>query len=350
MFPKAKILALVLLAFVGFGDRSPAAGADRGILRVEFLFSVESAGGRSERLRAPLDIFFDRKSNELYVADPGSRRILVYDGNGTLLQSIRIDGKEGSPTLVATDGDGRIYVGHNNSPRVSIFDYRGEPLEVLDLPGTSDAPGGRVRPMALANGPDGRVYALRSAGGVVGIDPRGESHREISVAGDGAPSMIYGMAVDPAGRFLFGDMRPYSVVAFDPKEKAFRRFGSAGILYGQLARPVGVAADGAGHIFVTSLVRNKVLCYDREGNFLEEFGGIGREYGQFYMPTKIVSDGKDRIFVLEEPLKRVQVFRVTFLKEKEVVDGSKGTDSREETNRANRFSTPNDPLKTANLE
>lgn len=299
-----------------------AAGKDRGIMGVEFLYAIEYAGGRADKLREPLDIFFDREKKELYVTDAANRAVFIYDNNGMFQQKIRIDGKEGSPRLVAVDGKGRIYTGHITSPKISLLDFRGELLDVINLPGIVDAPGNTVRPMYLASGRNGEVYALKSAGGIVKVDPNGESHEEVNIAGEGAPNMIYGMTVDREGRYLFTDMRPYSVVIFDPRKKEFKRFGSPGVLYGQLDRPIGIAADDAGHIFVVSTVTNKVSCFDRDGNFIEEFGGFGETYGKFYMPSKIVSDGKDRLFVLENTLKRVQVFRIKFLKESEVVQGS----------------------------
>lgn len=351
MVPKAKIIALILLAFVGFEDLSHAAGIDRGILRVEFLYAIETAGGRSDKLREPMDIFVDRKTGELYVADAGARKVLIYDRNGMFIQAIDPGGKEGSPRMVAVDAEGRLFLGHLSSPRISVLDFRGSPLDTLLLPGIVDAPGSAVRPMALANGKGGEIYVLKTQGGVVRVDPGGESHETIAISGEGAPNLIYGMAVDGSGRFLFTDMRPYSVVIFDPKGKSFKRFGSPGVLYGQLDRPIGIAADEAGHIFVVSTVTNKVSCFDREGAFIEEFGRIGEGYGQFYMPTKIASDGKDRIYVLENTLKRVQVFRVEFVKEKGVMEGSKTAhleNRREE--RSMSQSTPNDPLKKANLE
>ncbi|RJQ22209.1 MAG: hypothetical protein C4560_02785 [Nitrospiraceae bacterium] len=312
------ILLPLLLSVVGHGE-SLAAGIDRGIMKVDFLYSIESTGGRADTLKAPTDIFYDRKKGELYVVDPGNGGIFIYNESGAFIQKISInrDGEEGSPKMIAVDDEGRLYVGHLSSPKISVLSYRGEPLEVLDLPGTVDAPGFDVVPLRLASGPDGRVYALKSAGGVVKIDPLGENHEEISISGSGAPNVIYAISVDNDGSFLFADMRPYSVVRYDPKGKTFNRFGSPGVIYGQLARPVGVATDEAGHIFVTSLVRSKVLCYSKGGDFIEEFGGPGNRYGQFVMPTKIASDGKDRLFVLEEPLKRVQVFRVKFLNENE---------------------------------
>jgi sugar lactone lactonase YvrE len=294
-----------------------AAGIDRGIMKVDFLYSIESTGGRGDTLKAPTDIFYDRTKRELYIVDPGNGGIFIYNESGIFLQKVIIGGDEGSAKRVAVDGEGRLYVRHLSSTRISVLSYKGEPLDVLDLPGVINVPGFDITPLHLASGPDGRVYALKSAGGIVRIDPLGENHEEISITGEGAPNVIYGISVDNDGRFLFADMRPYSVVRFDPKGKTFSRFGSPGIIYGQLARPMGIATDESGHIFVTSLVRNNVLCYDSKGNFIEEFGAPGKGYGQFIMPTKIASDGKDRLFVLEEALKRVQVFKIKFLKENE---------------------------------
>ena len=332
MSTKAKTLALILLAFMGFGDLSHAAGVDRGILRVEFLYAIESAGGRSDKLREPMDIFVDRKTGELYIADAATRKVLIYDRNGMFVQAIDPGEKEGSARMVAVDGEGRLFLGHLASTKISVLDFRGNPLDTLLLPGVINAPGSPVRPMALANGKGGEIYALKTQGGVVKVDPDGEAHEEIAISGEGAPNIIYGMAVDGSGRFLFTDMRPYSVVIYDPKEKSFKRFGSPGVLYGQLDRPVGIAADEAGHIFVVSTVTNKVSCFSREGEFIEEFGKIGEGYGQFYMPTKIASDGQDRIYVLENTLKRVQVFKVEFVKETEVMQEKKTAhlDNRQE--------------------
>jgi sugar lactone lactonase YvrE len=296
-----------------------AAGVDRGIMSVEFLYSIEYTSGRSEKLGEPTDIFFDRKKNELYIVDARTGKIYVYDNNGMYLQDIKLTGVNSPPGMLAVDGTGNIYVGYVNSPKISIFDFRGVPLEHLDLPGIVDAPGNTVHPFKLSSGPDGRVYSLKNTGGVVKIDTNGESHEEIDISGDGRPNVIMGMGMDSKGRFLFTDMRPYSVVVFDPGKKTFQRFGSAGVLYGQIVRPSGVTADDAGHIFVLSLTVGKVSCFDKEGNFIEEFGGLGREYGRFFMPTRIASDGKDRLYVLEQALKRVQVFRVEFLKERREV-------------------------------
>jgi len=316
-FGHRHILISIALAALAGGRDARAAGKDRGILRVEFLYSIEHAGGRAERLREPIDISVDRKTGELYVVDPGLRKLLVYDRNGMFVQAIGVDGLDG-PRMAAVDGQGRIYLGHLSSAKISLLDFRGQFLDAITLPGVVDVPGvpDAVRPTALAAGPGGEVYALKTAGGIVKIDPHGEAHEEISIAGEAKPNVIYGVTVDSAGRFLFTDMRPYSIVVFDPKNRESRRFGSAGVLYGQLDRPIGIAADEAGHMFVVSTVTNKVSCFGRDGEFIEEFGGIGEGYGQFYMPSKIASDGKDRIYVLENTLKRVQVFRVEFLNEK----------------------------------
>jgi DNA-binding beta-propeller fold protein YncE len=318
------LISGMLLSLLALVLPSVAGAVDRGIMSVEFLYAIETTGGRGERLREPMDMHYDRKTGELYVADAGHRGIFIYDKNGMFIQKISIDGKEGSPVMVSVDNKGRIYVGHNSSAKISVLDYKGASLNVVDLPGITDVPGNQVRPLYFASSPGGDVYVLKSAGGVVKVDPYGDKHEEIFISGEGAPNMMYGMHIDKKGRFLFTDMRPYSGVIFDTGKSTFHRFGSPGVVYGQIARPAGITSDDSSHIFITSTVRNKVLCYDGEGNFIEEFGGIGERYGEFYMPGRIVSDGQDRLYVLENTLKRIQVFRVAFLNEKKkevVVEG-----------------------------
>jgi hypothetical protein len=182
-----------------------------------------------------------------------------------------------------------------------------------------DVPGNKVRPVYLAGGgPDGDVYALKSRGGIVKIDPDGLNSQELVLADDESkdmPNMAAALSIDSNGDFLFSDVRPYSGVRYDQKNHTFHRFGKAGILYGQIARPSGMATDDEGHVFVASLVRGKIICYDREGEFVEEFGGFGRDYGKFYMPSRVASDGKDLLYVLGSPLKRVQVFKVEFIQD-----------------------------------
>lgn len=329
----ATILLLAMCACFGPGKSTAAHGVDKGIMRVTFLYAIENTGGRGEKLISPMDIFYDRQKGELYVAEAGHKGILIYDRNGMFRDKITVVSEGGAPTMIAVDQAGRMYVGLNLSPKIHVLDYRGAVLESLDLPGVGDGSADGVRPLYLsAGGPDGMVYALKSRGGLVRIDPTGLAHEEITIAGDkeeDGPNSIFGMAIDGSGRLLFSDMRPYSVVRFDRESKAFKRFGSPGILYGQIARPSGIDTDDEGHIFVTSTVRNQVLCYDQDGNFVEEFGGIGKNYGHFYMPSKIVSDGKDRLFVLESALKRIQVFQVEFPGGPQVMPDQKNSTEKE---------------------
>lgn len=308
----AILTALVPVLLPGPAMAQGRRSGETARMRVEFLYAIEGVGGRGDRLRSPRDISYDRKAGELYIADAGRKGVLIYDRNGLFQQELPVDRNLGSAMKVATDHDGRIYVGYNRSKKITVMNFRGETIGSYELPGIVDMPSATVRPMFLATGPEGKVLAMKSSGGLVEIDPFGVEHREIATSGENPPTSIYGMAVDPGGRILFSNMRPAAVVRYDVPEERFTWIGTPGQIYGQLSRPQGVAVDDAGHIFVSSLVRNKVLCYGSDGKFIEEFGGIGRDYGRFYMPGKIVSDGSDRLFVLEPALRRVQVFRITF--------------------------------------
>lgn len=322
---KLILTILFVLSVAGGPAPSHADGIDRGVMKVEFLYAINYTGGRTEKLLEPTDLFYDRKNKELYIIDSATHKVLVYDQNGLFIQEIQADGangRDGAPKAIAVDGKGRIFTAHLGSPRINVLDYKGEFIDALLLPKSLDLPGNLVTPSYMTAGADGNIYVLKNVGGMVRLNLDKNSRDEVSIAGNDAPNMIYGMAVDKEGRFLFTDMRPYSVVIFDPGKKSFKRFGSPGVLYGQLDRPLGITTDDAGRIYVVSIVTHKVSCFDRDGNFIEEFGKFGERYGQFYMPSKIVSDGKDRLYVLENTLKRVQVFKVEFPQEKEVVQGS----------------------------
>lgn len=311
VFLSSIALLLTLLA----AAISAQAAVNRGIMEVEFLYMIQFADGRAETLRQPIDMFFDRKAEELYILDPGSHAIFVYDRNGMFQQKIALDVSDGSPMLVAVDGKGQIYAARSSNSKIALMDFRGETLDVLELP-DGNAPGNQEFPSYMERGPDGAVYVLTNKSRMFRLDPEGLNHEKLDITGEGsAPALITGMTIDPQGRFLFSDMRPYSVVAYEPGARKFERYGAAGILYGQLARPSSLTTDQAGHVFVANTVTHKISCLDRQGNFIEEFGRLGEQLGQFYMPRKVVSNGVDTIFVLENTLKRVQAFRVRFLQE-----------------------------------
>lgn len=306
-------ILLVLTALSIFPMGTPRSHAAEK-MTADFLFSIEYAGGRSERFQELSDMYFDRNKEELFLVDAATHRIYIFDRNGRYLYTIDQNGPNQMPGSLAVDAKGRIFKTYRDNNKVGMMDLKGELLDDFLLPGMHE--GARdVVPRALCSGPNGEIYALKSAGGVVRLDPDGRKHEQISISGKGAPNMIFGMAVDTQGRFHFTDMRPYGMVVFDPRNREFKRYGTPGVLVHQITRPVGIAADDAGHIFVTSSVGSKVNTYDRDGNFIYAFGGAGVSLGRFTMPSKIVSDGRDTIFVLENPLKRVQAFRVNFHQE-----------------------------------
>ena len=66
----------------------------------------------------------DRRGN-VYLADAENRRILKFDGNGTLLTAWGSegsgDGQFASPEGVATDASGNVYVADTGNNRIQKF-------------------------------------------------------------------------------------------------------------------------------------------------------------------------------------------------------------------------------------
>jgi DNA-binding beta-propeller fold protein YncE len=153
------LFPLLVAALVQLTHPAPsqAAGVDKGVISIEFLYSIEYTAGKTEKLREPMDLHFDPQKNELYVVDAGTRKIMIYDNNGMFIQDIPIYGD--TPSMFAVDKGGDIYVGYTSSPKISHLDYRGNHIEDIILPGIVDVPGNTIRPMRLVSGADGSVYA-----------------------------------------------------------------------------------------------------------------------------------------------------------------------------------------------
>lgn len=116
-------------------------------------------------LGRPGGIAIDRQRNRLYVADAKESRIAVFDSathgflnyiGGPSKSGRREPGKFYSPTNVAVDGQGKIYVADTWNYRVQIFDPSGKFIRSFGAQG--DRPGEFIRPKGIAVDSQGHVY------------------------------------------------------------------------------------------------------------------------------------------------------------------------------------------------
>jgi sugar lactone lactonase YvrE len=114
----------------------------------------------------PAGLAIDEENRFLYVANTGSDQVLVYDADTfKLLRKIGTAGKNhtltapgdfSSPTNVAVDKDGNLFVADTLNDRVEEFDADGAYIRAFGKNG--DGPGDFARPKGIAVDCDGHVW------------------------------------------------------------------------------------------------------------------------------------------------------------------------------------------------
>jgi DNA-binding beta-propeller fold protein YncE len=116
-------------------------------------------------LGRPGGIAIDRQRNRLYVTDAKESRIAVFDtASFKFLAYFGVPAKPGkrdngaflSPTNVALDRQGNIYVADTANYRVQVLDPAGKFLRAFGAQG--DAPGEFIRPKGIAVDSQGHIY------------------------------------------------------------------------------------------------------------------------------------------------------------------------------------------------
>ena len=178
-------------------------------------------------------------------------------------------GEVSSPTGIAVDRDGDLYVAEFTNNRVSVFSPAGGFLRAFGMdvvPGNSDTgpeicrasckagvasgeAGGLATPHGLAFDPAGNLHvADRDNGRISVFTPAGEFVR------------AFGFDVDPGGASGF----EFCTTSCQPAE-----FSSGG---GALLAPIGVAFDPAGNLYVSDEGFDRISVFSSQPAFVRAFG------------------------------------------------------------------------------
>ena len=250
-------------------------------------------------------------NGNLYVADPGTRTLFVIDENTSSAEFIGTGSIGGlsSPTSVAFDKNGNVYVSDSRLKVIQGYDKKGKLIFAL---------GGRLEfthPTGIAIDEDlNRLYVVDTkAHHIKAFDLEtkellfsiGERGRK-----DGEFNFPTNVAVDRRnGNIVICDTQNFRVQIFDKNGNFIRRFGKVGDRPGMFARPKGVAVDSEGHIYVTDSAFNNIQIFNETGDLLLWFGSAGYGPTQFRLITGIYIDKDDKMAIADGFSGRVQTFQ-----------------------------------------
>lgn len=199
---------------------------------------------------------------------------------------------------IATDSQGRIYIGEYLGGRIQVFDSSGNFI-------TQWMVDPKMPLRGLAADRKGTVY-IAQRGTLTRYDGQtGKSLGELEYSeGRGFDDVI----TTPDGGLVCAWYRNRDdIVRFDAEGKVARTIRAAvSTVADRSELNTRVAVDGLGNIYGLGSFSNGVFKFSPDGKFLNRFGGAGRQPGQISAANSIAVDGKGRVFVSDS--KGVQVF------------------------------------------
>ncbi|MCP4251148.1 MAG: hypothetical protein GY778_29270, partial [bacterium] len=234
----------------------------------ESLGSLLLGPPKAQPLYGPRSLTSTRQGQRLWVADPGGRRVHLFDLERRIYLEISRAGE--TPLLSPVDvcpGPGEsIFI--CDSENVAIYRVResdGTLIEALPIPEEL------TRPVALHfDGVRNELYVVDAV-----------AHRVVVLGGSGRLLRIIGGRGDQPGQFNFpcdiaqhddliwvvdsGNQRVQGLTA---QGEAVAIFGTPGDAPGDLALPKSIAFDGDGHAYVVDARFENVQVFDRSGRLL----------------------------------------------------------------------------------
>ena len=189
----------------------------------------------------PVNLAFDKDDN-LYVADPGRREIVVYDRYENYVTAFGRDIAKGSKIVsVATYGND-LYALDLGTSRIRVFDPKtGEQIKEF---GYSEKPNQSLR----------------------------------------APSNF---TFDAGGSIYTTNIGNNKVIKYDVDGNFIGSFGGTGDQFTTFAKPKGIAVDDLGRIYVVDAGTNVIQLFDAQFRLLTLFGWPGLETGSLSLPAGI---------------------------------------------------------------
>ena len=272
---------------------------------INFISQWGGSGTGNGQFLTPTGIAVDSAGN-VYVAEGNGNRVQKFDGNGGFVLKFGVPGSAPggfvTPTGIAVDSAGNIYVSDSQDPvnQVSKFDSSGVFLNFVGsgLLGPSGVAVDSANNVYILDGNNHRIRKYDSAGAHI-IDWGSIG------SGNGQMSFPQGIAIDASDNVYVADTGNSRIEEFTSTGGFVTTWGTSGIGNGEFTSPTGVTAAG-GNVYVADNGNSRIQSFTATGTFNEAFGTSGSGDGQFSFPQDVAADAFGNIFVADTGNDRVQ--------------------------------------------
>ncbi len=274
-----------------------------------------SEGVDDGEFSSPTGVAVDKEGN-IYVADTDNHSIQKFDKDGKFLARWGgdPDSVEGSfyyPRGLATDPEGFVYVADSGNNRVQKFDSEGNCMQAWGKFGFAwrGAEMGQFDvPWGVTTDHRGSLYVTDTSNArVQKFQPDGTPLLKWGRDGsyDGAFFYPRGITVDFAGNVFVADEGNHRIQKFDPRGSFLTKWGREGNGPGQFKSPWGVACDALGNVYVVDSGNHRIQKFDGNGTFLCAWGNRGITDGQFNFASGIAVDKEGCVYVVDSGNNRI---------------------------------------------
>jgi sugar lactone lactonase YvrE len=299
--------AALVLAAIGAGG---CVGGPRGADEPELVWGKQ--GIAPGELQKPRAIAIDAR-DQLYLVDM-TARIQVYDADGNYLRGWRTPASvNGRPTGLTIAKSGRVLVPDTHYHRVLVYEPDGTPVESATIGGVQGRePGQFAFVTDVAEDSAGNLYVSEYGDNdrIQKFSPDGEFLLQWGATGEepGQFRRPQSLAVDDEDRIWVIDACNHRIQVFDAQGKLLTLWGQEGSEPGQLYYPYGIALHGD-LVYVCEYGNQRIQKFTRDGQSRGIWGAPGREPGQLHNPWALAFDSRGRLHVLDSNNHRVQRIR-----------------------------------------
>ncbi len=287
--------------------------------------------GLETSLNNPSDLYVDRSTGDVYVADTDNHRIVILDRNLHYKGEVNGYTEDGTlrpfknPQSLALARDGVLYVADTENQQIIKMHPDGQLLHKYEKPTTTLYPQDiEFKPNKVEVDEIGNVYALIPSlyQGIAFFDPSGEfgsfygsNHVDVTVellmdyvwkkimAEEQAAKRKRYVPINYLSMALGEDGYMYTTLSSDSTKQQIRKlnalgnnilrvetegkavYGERDVLYlnGQRMDSllVDICVDEKGIFYALDSTRGRIFMYDQESNSLGVFGGSGKQTGTF---------------------------------------------------------------------